>query len=425
MNFNKHSNLEGQHAFLGASKYHWINYSEDKVAEAYSKFLATQKGTVLHAFAAQCISLGQKLPKSQKTLNMYVNDAIGFKMTPEQVLYYSDNCFGTADAILFRNGLLRIHDLKTGQIPAHMEQLEIYAALFCLEYKVKPGDIEMELRLYQNNEILYHNPTAEDIVPIMDKIITFDKVIELFEDDEFIDWLLNVIFDGFKVDVSYMSDDEYASCLDEVFNKLEYRKIPKNKLTGEKFMEKSVNMGDQLSQAIGIYYPHRIDNYVKYVRGIKFYGRYSDDWYIMSPSKEELLDLLENIERIAHEYGIHINMKKTRIVKISGTYKFLQIKYTLTESGKIMKRINPDRVYTMRRKLKKLAVKVENGEIPYENVEGMFKGWMGDFYKLMSRTQRKDLLELYEGLFNKTITIVKKKMIIKDRSQQESTQEVA
>ena len=235
----------------------------------------------------------------------------------------------------------------------------------------------------------------------------------------------NVFFDGFKVDVSYMSDDEYASCLDEVFNKLEYRKIPKNKLTGEKFMEKSVNMGDQLSQAIGIYYPHRIDNYVKYVRGIKFYGRYSDDWYIMSPSKEELLDLLENIERIAHEYGIHINMKKTRIVKISGTYKFLQIKYTLTESGKIMKRINPDRVYTMRRKLKKLAVKVENGEIPYENVEGMFKGWMGDFYKLMSRTQRKDLLELYEGLFNKTITIVKKKMIIKDRSQQESTQEVA
>lgn len=197
------------------------------------------------------------------------------------------------------------------------------------------------------------------------------ELLELFEDDEFIDWLLNVIFDGFKVDVSYMSDDEYASCLDEVFNKLEYRKIPKNKLTGEKFMEKSVNMGDQLSQAIGIYYPHRIDNYVKYVRGIKFYGRYSDDWYIMSPSKEELLDLLENIKRIAHEYGIHINMKKTKIVKISGTYKFLQIKYTLTESGKIMKRINPDRIYTMRRKLKKLAVKVENGEIPYENVQGL------------------------------------------------------
>lgn len=184
MNFNNHSNLEGQHAFLGASKYHWINYDEEKVAESYSKFMATQKGTVLHAFAAQCILLGQKLPKSQKTLNMYVNDAIGYKMIPEQILYYSDNCFGTADSIVFRNRLLRIHDLKTGVIPAHMEQLEIYAALFCLEYKVKPSDIDIELRLYQNNEILYHNPTAEDIVPIMDKIITFDKIINKLKEQE-------------------------------------------------------------------------------------------------------------------------------------------------------------------------------------------------------------------------------------------------
>lgn len=177
MNFNNHSMLEGKHAFLGASKYHWINYDANKVADSYSKFLAVQRGTELHDFAAQCIKLGQKLPKSKKTLNMYVNDAIGFKMTPEQVLYYSENCFGTADSISFRNGLLRIHDLKTGVIPAHMEQLMIYAALFCLEYKVKPSEIDMELRLYQSDNVLYHNPTAEDIVPIIDKIISFDKVI--------------------------------------------------------------------------------------------------------------------------------------------------------------------------------------------------------------------------------------------------------
>lgn len=184
MNFNRHSNLEGQHAFLGASKYHWINYDESKVAESYSKFLATQKGTVLHEFAAQCIRLGQKLPKSQKTLNMYVNDAIGFKMIPEQPLFYSENCFGTADAIAFRDDLLRIHDLKTGITPAHMEQLMIYAALFCLEYKIKPAEIEIELRLYQNNTILYHNPTVEELVPIIDKIITFDKIINKIKEQE-------------------------------------------------------------------------------------------------------------------------------------------------------------------------------------------------------------------------------------------------
>lgn len=139
---------------------------------------------MFHEFAAQCIRLGQKLPKSQKTLNMYVNDAIGFKMTPEQPLFYSENCFGTADAIAFRNRLLRIHDYKSGVIPAHMEQLLIYAALFCLEYKIKPGDIDVELRIYQSNEILYDNPTAEDIVPIMDKIITFDKIISKIKEQE-------------------------------------------------------------------------------------------------------------------------------------------------------------------------------------------------------------------------------------------------
>lgn len=177
MNWNQHFNLRGSHAFLGASKYHWINYTEDKLIEAYTRYTAAQIGTRLHSFAAECIELGQKLPRSKKTLNMYVNDAIGFRMKPEQVLYYSENCFGTADAISFRNGLLRIHDLKTGVIPAHIEQLLVYASIFCLEYRVKPAEIEMELRLYQNDEVLVHNPEVDEIVPIMDKIITFDKLL--------------------------------------------------------------------------------------------------------------------------------------------------------------------------------------------------------------------------------------------------------
>lgn len=184
MNFVKHSNLEGQHAFLGASKYHWINYDEDKLADSYKRYIAVQQGTIYHDFAARCIKLKQKLPKSKKTLNMYVNDAIGYRMTPEQILYYSENCFGTADAISFRDGLLRIHDLKTGVIPAHMEQLMIYAALFCLEYKVKPEQIDMELRIYQSDEILYHEPAPEEINPIIEKIIQFDKVLSRIKSEE-------------------------------------------------------------------------------------------------------------------------------------------------------------------------------------------------------------------------------------------------
>ena len=184
MNFNRHSDIEGQHAFLGASKYHWLNYDEGKLIDIYTKYMATQRGTELHAFAAQCIKLGQKLPRSKKTLNMYVNDAIGYAMTPEQPLYFSDNCFGTADAISYRNNFLRIHDLKTGETPAHMEQLEIYAALFCLEYKVRPGEIETELRLYQSNDILVFQPDPPEIARVMDKIITFDKILTKLKAEE-------------------------------------------------------------------------------------------------------------------------------------------------------------------------------------------------------------------------------------------------
>ena len=178
MNFNNHFRLEGLHAFLSASKYHWINYDEDKLISTFTKWQAAQRGTQLHELACQCINLGVKLPKTRNTLNMYVNDAIGFKMKTEQILYFSDNCFGTADTISFRKNFLRIHDLKTGTSPTSIKQLLIYNALFCLEYNIKPIDIETELRLYQSDEVLVHVPTPEEIYNIMDKIITFDKRIE-------------------------------------------------------------------------------------------------------------------------------------------------------------------------------------------------------------------------------------------------------
>ena len=181
MIFNKHRKLEGLHAPFGASKSSWLRYDDEKIIEVYRNMKAAEMGTRLHEWAAETIKLGLKQPKSKKTIYSYVNDAIGFKMETEVVLFYSERFFGTADAISFRNGELRIHDLKTGTRLTHMEQLEIYAALFCLEYKVKPADIVMELRIYQNDEVVIHNPTAEDIVPIMDKIVHTNKLLENIE----------------------------------------------------------------------------------------------------------------------------------------------------------------------------------------------------------------------------------------------------
>ena len=184
MNFKSHSRLEGQHAFLSASKYHWVNYDDEKLINTFKKQQAVMRGVKLHTLACECIKLGVKLPKTKNTLNLYVNDAIGFKMIPEQVLYYSENCFGTADAISFKQNILRIHDLKTGESIASMRQLEIYTALFCLEYKTNPNDIDVELRLYQSDKILIHTPQKEDILYIMDKIISFDKQLEKIKMEE-------------------------------------------------------------------------------------------------------------------------------------------------------------------------------------------------------------------------------------------------
>ena len=187
MNFEKHSNLEGLHAPFTASQSSWLRYDDDKAIEVYLNKQAAVVGTKLHEWAKNTIDLGIKQPRSKKTLYAYVNDAIGFKMSTEVVLYYSNRFFGTADAISFRDGMLRIHDLKTGKsgkIEDHIEQLEVYAALFCLEYKVKPGDINIELRVYKNDEVLYHNPTAEDILPIMDKIIHLNKLLEKIDNEE-------------------------------------------------------------------------------------------------------------------------------------------------------------------------------------------------------------------------------------------------
>lgn len=178
MRWNPHFGVEGKHAFLGASKYHWVNYDMDKMERIFENQFAAVLGTRKHVWAAEAIRLGRRQVRNKETMNAYINDAIGFRMEPEVVLYYSDNCFGTADAIGFEKMILRVHDLKTGIHPGNPNQIEIYFALFCLEYKHNPYDIEMIGRIYQNDDILEFHGDPKRIREIMDKIKMFDRRIE-------------------------------------------------------------------------------------------------------------------------------------------------------------------------------------------------------------------------------------------------------
>jgi hypothetical protein len=174
----KHSRLEGQHAFLSPSKYSWVNYPDEKLDIMFHNAVLARRGVELHDLACRLIRLGIKLPVNSQTLNRYVNDAIGYQMTPEQILYVTDNCFGTADAICFEKNVLRIHDLKTGVTPTSFVQLRVYAAMFCLEYHFKPSAIQIELRLYQNDNVLVEVADSHEILRIMDRIKISDRRIE-------------------------------------------------------------------------------------------------------------------------------------------------------------------------------------------------------------------------------------------------------
>ena len=226
--------------------------------------------------------------------------------------------------------------------------------------------------------------------------IRHDRLMEQFEkyihDPNALNFLRKVV-DRSKVDVSYMTDEEYAGCMDTLFNSLEYEQVDKTLRTGKRYMYKHLNIGDQVAQVAGIIYPIPIDNYVKIVRGVKFYGRYMDDSYAIHESKEFLENLLQGIIAIANELGITVNTRKTRICKLSSMWRFLQVQYSLTDTGRVIQKINPKRLTAMRRKMKKLVYK-----LPEKEFDDWFNAWMCNHYKIMSKQQRENMNTLYAQL---------------------------
>lgn len=228
------------------------------------------------------------------------------------------------------------------------------------------------------------------------------KEMVLAKVDEFSGWLFGQIVDTFRVDVSYMADEEYAGCMNRRFDSVKYYEtVPEELRTGQKFMAKSVDIGDQVSQSIGVYYPTRLDNYAKIVRGAKMYGRYMDDIYIIGETKEYVASVIQGITEQAESLGLFINERKTRIVKLSSNFMFLQIKYCLSDSGKVIKRINPKSVTRERRKLKAYRRLLNKGRIEYAAIEQAYKSWMGAYTAIMSKKQVNNMKQLYKELFGK------------------------
>ena len=232
--------------------------------------------------------------------------------------------------------------------------------------------------------------------------IDHDKLIEFINEkipDEAAMEIVQYLIGTFDVDVSYMSDEEYARAKSELFNSLEYyNSIPKSLLTGEKMLSKSLGIGSQISQISGIFYPTKMDNFCKIVRGCHFYGRYMDDTYIIHHDKYYLKQLLEDIIRICTDLGIHINEKKTQICPLTN-FTFLKTKYTLTDTGRVIHRMPHDNIVRERRKLKTMAEMVEDGELAYQDARTQDGSGRGNaqWYNAYHTIERMD--ELHDDLF--------------------------
>ena len=257
---------------------------------------------------------------------------------------------------------------------------------YFLKYRTNVGVVGfVDFSKYYDN--IRHNKIKESVYP-------------LIPDD--VHWLMDEIIKDFEIDVSYMTDEEFSRCLTDKFDSVKYyEEITDEQKTGEKMMKKSVNIGDQSSQNIGVFFPTPIDNYCKIVRGLKWYGRYMDDIYFIVEDRKTALDIIDGIKKKADELGIFINGKKTRIIKLSDTFTYLQIKYSLSDTGRVIKRINPKSVTRERKRLKAYSRILENGEIDYETVEQAYKSWMGNYARLMSKKQRNHMKQLYFELFGK------------------------
>ena len=213
--------------------------------------------------------------------------------------------------------------------------------------------------------------------------------------------ILQGIFDTFKVDVSRFSDEEIKAMYTQKVDAMMNLSVDKNLLTGEKFLYKGVDIGNQTSQNIGVIFPYRLDNHAKIVAGIHGYGRYTDDFYAIAPTRGELKNLLENLKAIAKNFGIIINERKTRIVKLASFYRHLQDGYSLTATGRVIRKINQKSITRERRKIKAYKRLLDNKRITYQEIENIFKGWICSNYKRMSHQQIYNMSELYIQLFRR------------------------
>lgn len=188
----------------------------------------------------------------------------------------------------------------------------------------------------------------------------------------------------FEVDVSYMTDEQYANCMETAYNSLADIGKPK---TGQKMMAKSMPIGNHISQVFGVLYPTELDNYFKIVKRFKFYGRYMDDTYVMHNNRDELEEAYQEAQRICKRLGLFINTKKTHIRHIRHGTQFLKTNVRFNKRGRTIRTPHKSLWQRQRRRIRRFRRLLDNGRMTMQDILNCYKGWRGTYYKQGSKNK--------------------------------------
>ena len=165
------------------------------------------------------------------------------------------------------------------------------------------------------------------------------------------------------------------------------------------FGEKGMGLGSQISQVLALASANRLDHFIKDECRVRGYGRYMDDGYIIYPNKEYLVALKDHIRAVCAELGITLNEKKTQIVKLSHGFSWLKVRFFLTKTGKVVKKIYKRSITRMRMKLKKLAKKLDAGKLTFPDIWVTWQSWRAYALRFDAWRTIQNMGKLYCKLF--------------------------
>lgn len=168
--------------------------------------------------------------------------------------------------------------------------------------------------------------------------------------------------------------------------------------------EIGLTLGSQVSQISALTAADPIDHFIREVLRLGSSGRYMDDGFVISNSKCKLQNCLQCLRSLCRKYGFVLNPKKTRIIPLRKGFTFLQKRFRITETGKIIMKIARGSITRARRRLKKYKVKLLQGRMTMQDIRAAYQSWESYARRCNSYKTISSMRRLYTQLFNEKVS---------------------